>query len=77
MAANPNLGPDPIYTDFGPRFGFAYKAMNTIVVRGGYGLIYDNVTGSIQSVRDRLLAWPSNSSLPLTFNVIGSARCTQ
>ena len=71
VAPNPNLGPDPIYTDFGPRFGFAYKATNSIVVRGGYGLIYDNVTASIQSVRDRLLAWPSNSSLPLTFNVIG------
>ena len=37
----------------------------------GIGLIYDNVTGSIQSVRDRLLAWPSNSSLPLTFNILG------
>ncbi|MDX6459092.1 MAG: hypothetical protein QOE55_2789 [Acidobacteriaceae bacterium] len=71
VAANPNLGPDPIYTDFGPRFGFAYKATDTIVVRGGYSLTYDNVTASIQSVRDRLLAWPSNSSLPLTFNVIG------
>jgi hypothetical protein len=71
VAANPNLGPDPIYTDFGPRFGFAYKATNSIVVRGGYALIYDNFTASIQSVRDRLLAWPSNSSLPLTFNVIG------
>lgn len=71
VAPNPNLGPDPIYTDFGPRFGIAYKASDSIVIRGGYGLIYDNVTASIQSVRDRLLAWPSNSSLPLTFNVIG------
>ncbi len=71
VAPNPNLGPDPIYTDFGPRFGAAYKVTDSIVVRGGYGLIYDNVTASIQSVRDRLLAWPSNSSLPLTFNVIG------
>ena len=26
VAANPNLGPDPTYKDFGPRFGFAYKA---------------------------------------------------
>ncbi len=70
-AANPNLGPAPIYTDFGPRFGFAYQFKNNTVIRGGYGLIYDNVTGSIQTVRDRLLAWPSNSSLPLDFNVIG------
>ena len=36
-------------------------------------MIYDNLTGSIQTVRDRLLAWPSNSSLPLTFNITRSA----
>ncbi len=71
VAPNPNLGPDPTYKDFGPRLGFAYKIDNTTVVRGGYGLIYDNLTGSIQTVRDRLLAWPSNASLPLVFNVIG------
>jgi hypothetical protein len=70
-AANPNLGPDPIYTDFGPRFGLAFKLDETTVIRAGYGLIYDNLTGSIQTVRDRLLAWPSNASLPLVFNVIG------
>jgi hypothetical protein len=71
VAANPNLGPDPNYKNFAPRFGFAYKYNNSIVVSGGYSMIYDNLTSSIQSVRDRLLAWPSNSSLPLTFNVIG------
>jgi Carboxypeptidase regulatory-like domain len=71
VAANPNLGPDPTYKDFGPRFGFAYKPDANTVIRGGYGLIYDNLTGSIQTVRDRLLAWPSNASLPLVFNVIG------
>jgi hypothetical protein len=71
VAKNPNLGPNPIYKDLGPRFGVAYKYNNSIVIRGGYSMIYDNVTSSIQSVRDRLLAWPSNSSLPLTFNVIG------
>ena len=70
-AANPNLGPDPIYTNFGPRFGIAYQVTPKTVVRGGYGMVFDNVTGSIQSVRDRLLAWPSNASLPLVFNAIG------
>jgi hypothetical protein len=71
VSPNPNLGPDPIYTDFGPHFGFAYQATDKTVVRGGYALVYDNVTGSIQTVRDRLVAWPSNASLPLDFNVIG------
>ncbi|MFP5206471.1 MAG: carboxypeptidase regulatory-like domain-containing protein [Acidobacteriota bacterium] len=73
---NPNLGPNPIYTDFGPHFGFAYQAAEKTVVRGGYALVYDNVTGSIQTVRDRLLSWPSNASLPLDFNVIGGTVTT-
>jgi hypothetical protein len=27
--------------NFGPRFGFAYRAMNSLVVRGGYGISYN------------------------------------
>jgi hypothetical protein len=72
VAANPNLGPDPIYTNFGPRIGLAYKIGNTMVIRGGYGLIYDNVTGGIQTIRDRLFNWPYNSSQDPTFNTLGS-----
>ncbi len=72
-AANPNLGPDGVYTDFGPRLGVAYKLDSTTVLRAGYGLVYDNLQGGLQTVRDRLLAWPSNASLPLTFNSTGRA----
>ena len=71
-AANPNLGPDPIYTNFGPRFGFAYKVGNSTVVSGGYGMIYDNVTGGIQSIRDRLFSWPYNSRQNPVFNSLGN-----
>jgi len=70
-AANPNLGPDPIYTDFGPRFGIAYKLGNSMVISGGYGMIYDNVTGGIQTIRDRLFNWPYNSSQDPVFNNLG------
>ena len=70
-AKNPNLGPDGVYKDFGPRIGVAYKLDSTTVVRAGYGLVYDNLQGAIQTVRDRLLAWPSNASLPLVFNSTG------
>ena len=31
---------DPSRRDFGPRFGFAYRAMEKLVVRGGYGIMY-------------------------------------
>jgi hypothetical protein len=30
----------PDYTDFAPRFGFAYQAMSRVVLRGGYGIFY-------------------------------------
>ncbi len=70
-AANPNLGPDPIYTNFGPRLGAAYRVGNSMVVSGGYGLIYDNVTGGIQTIRDRLFSWPYNSSQNPVFNTVG------
>jgi hypothetical protein len=71
VAANPNLGPDPSYTDIGPHIGVAYKVDDNTVLRGGYALVFDNSISTIQTVRDRLLAWPSNASLPLVFNVIG------
>jgi len=33
----------PPYSNFGPRFGFAYQANSKLVVRGGAGLFYDRV----------------------------------
>lgn len=38
-------GVQPYYKNFGPRFGFAYQAMQHTVVRGGFGIFY-NPTGS-------------------------------
>ena len=38
-------GVEPYYKNFGPRFGFAYQAMQHTVVRGGFGIFY-NPTGS-------------------------------
>ena len=76
VAANPNLGPDPVYTDFGPHIGIAYQPTDKIAIRGGYGLAFDNSISGIQSVRDRLLAWPSNASMPLNFNSISTVTPT-
>ena len=33
----------PPYSNFGPRFGFAYQASSKLVIRGGAGLFYDRV----------------------------------
>jgi hypothetical protein len=35
----------PPKNNFGPRIGFAYQAMNKLVVRGGFGLFYDRIAG--------------------------------
>jgi Carboxypeptidase regulatory-like domain/TonB-dependent Receptor Plug Domain len=33
--------------DFGPRFGFAFRPVEKIVIRGGYGIFFDTVQGVI------------------------------
>lgn len=38
-----NSGPPK--DNFGPRIGFAYQAMDKLVVRGGFGLFYDRIAG--------------------------------
>jgi hypothetical protein len=37
------------YNDFAPRFGFAYRPFDrpTIVIRGGYGIYYDRLSGQL------------------------------
>lgn len=37
---------DDSFTDFGPRFGFAYRPMEKTVIRGAYGIVYDPITGT-------------------------------
>jgi outer membrane receptor protein involved in Fe transport len=42
---NPRSNTDLDYSDWGPRIGFAYRAAQDLVVRGGYGISYDQITG--------------------------------
>jgi hypothetical protein len=44
---------DPSLADFAPRIGFAWRALDRFVVRGGYGFFYDRVPGDsmIESVQ--------------------------
>jgi hypothetical protein len=39
-AGGPRTWNDPDRNNFGPRFGFAYKALSRTVLRGGYGITY-------------------------------------
>jgi hypothetical protein len=40
VSGNSNYQVNPSYTDFAPRFGFAYNMRHNIVIRGSYGIFY-------------------------------------
>lgn len=48
------------YGDYGPRFGFAYRAFDKTVVRGAYGILYDEWASLTQQVQGTAGAWPDN-----------------
>jgi hypothetical protein len=50
--------------DFSPRFGLAYRASDTLVVRGGYGINYDPYP--LAFVRDLLGNYPSSIGLSIS-----------
>ena len=50
--------------DFSPRFGLAYRASESLVIRGGYGINYDPYP--LAFVRDLLGNYPSSINLTVT-----------
>ncbi len=45
--------------NFGPHVGMAYSVDAKTVVRGGYGLVYDEFAGFIQDMADHVGNWPA------------------
>ena len=66
------------YGDISPRFAFAYQIGNNMVVRGGYGLSYDNWTAIVQIVSNNVGTWPDVGALdsPPQLNLPTSASPT-
>lgn len=51
------------WTDFGPRVGVAWRLDPRMVVRGGYGLVYDDLTGMEQDWKGISGTWPAVGSV--------------
>jgi Carboxypeptidase regulatory-like domain len=58
--------------DWGPRFGFAYMATPSTVVRGGFGLVYDALNGLSQTFSNSIGEWPAKGSVTHNYNLTGA-----
>ncbi len=65
------------YTNFGPHLGFAYRATDKTVVRGGAGIVYDNWAAVSQMSQNIEGDWPGIGQLIANnLNVPGSSTTT-
>jgi hypothetical protein len=54
--------------NFGPHIGAAYSMDSKTVIRGGYGLVYDEFAGFIQDMADHVGNWPAAQTVFQTLN---------
>ncbi len=54
--------------NFGPRLGIAYAVSPKLAVRAGFGMVYDTVSGVLQTVQSLVGGWPSNSDAHTVLN---------
>jgi Carboxypeptidase regulatory-like domain/TonB dependent receptor len=73
---NPIHGPNPVWNNLGPRFGIAWSATPRTVVRAGYGLVFDTLTGLSQTFSNSMNSWPASGSSSPSFNATGSTLTT-
>lgn len=59
LAGHTSIGPIPVWDNWQPRFGLAWSMDPTTVLRVGYGIVFDQLTGVNQSWQGSG-GWPSN-----------------
>lgn len=65
---NPVHGPYPVWLNFGPRLGFAYRASNNTAIHGGFGIVYDDESGIGQTFTNSAGNWPATGSASPHYN---------
>jgi len=66
----------PINDNFSPRVSMAYSLTNKTVLRAGYGIYFDTESSTAQEAQNTQGSWPSNGSVPGTWNQLGEAFTT-
>lgn len=56
-------GPAPDWTDWGPRLGLAWQVTSKTVLRAGYGIVYDPLSGFEQDWKGMAGYWPATGSV--------------
>jgi len=51
--------------NIGPRVGLAYRVNNSMSIRGGFGIVYDNWAGIIQMTQNYQGSWPDTGTLQI------------
>ena len=70
LAGHTSIGPIPSWDNWQPRFGLAWSMNPTTVLRTGYGIVFDQLTGVNQSWQGSG-GWPSNDSFFEPTNAVG------
>jgi hypothetical protein len=52
--------------NFGPHVGFAYRVNESMSVRGGFGITYDNWAAVLQTTQNYQGSWPDTGSLQIS-----------
>jgi hypothetical protein len=71
LAKNKDVGPNSVNSMWGPRIGIAWRPMEKMVVRAGYGIAYASMMGQIQTFQANVGAWPEATNTQLAFNGVG------